>query len=277
MSLARISLGAAVLVAAGSILVGSPAHALAWAPASTAPIHPGVQTITGGSNQCTANFVFQDSGGAVYIGQAAHCAATGAATDTNGCLATTMPLNTTVTVGGALWPAKMVYSSWIAMNAVPEPSASVQCQYNDFALVLLDSRDWSRVNPSVPFWGGPRALRSAALATGNMVYSYGNSSLRFGIAATSPKRGISLGDTGSGWSHGLYTVSQGIPGDSGSGFLDANGDAFGVLSTISVAPIPASNNAGDLNKELAYMHTHSSYTTANLVPGDVAFNSGRIA
>jgi hypothetical protein len=277
MSLTRLSLGAAVLVAAGSVLAGAPAHALPWAPAATAQIHPGVQTITGGSNQCTANFVFQDSAGAIYIGQAAHCASTGAATDTNGCLAASMPINTSVTVGGAQFAGTMVYSSWLAMKAVPEPSSSVQCQYNDFALIALDSRDWGRVNPSVPFWGGPRGLRSAGLVTGNMVYSYGNSSLRFGIAATSPKRGISLGDTGSGWSHGLYTLSQGIPGDSGSGFMDANGDAFGVLSTISAAPIPASNNAGDLNKELAYMHAHSTFTSVNLVPGDVTFNSGRIA
>ncbi|MDQ1712807.1 MAG: hypothetical protein QOE45_2257 [Frankiaceae bacterium] len=269
MSLHRIPLAAAVLAAAGSFLVSAPAHA--WAPAATAPIHPGVQTITGGTNQCTANFVFQDSAGAVYIGQAAHCASTGAATSTNGCLATTMPLNTTVTVGGALWPAKMVYSSWIAMKAVPEPSTSFQCQYNDLAIVALDSRDWGRVNPSVPYWGGPRAVRTAPLSTGNLVYSYGNSSLRFGIAATSPKRGISLGDTGGGWSHGLYTLTPGIPGDSGSGFLDANGDAFGVLSTISVAPIPASNNAGDLSKEIAYMQAHSTFTTANVVPGDVPF------
>jgi hypothetical protein len=45
-----------------------------WAPAATAPIHPGVQTITAGA-QCTANFVLFDASNTVYIGQAARCTA----------------------------------------------------------------------------------------------------------------------------------------------------------------------------------------------------------
>ena len=36
-----------------------------------------------------------------------------------------------------------------------------------------------------------------------------------------------------GWSHDVYTVTPGIPGDSGSGFLDADGRAFGTLSTVA--------------------------------------------
>ena len=61
-------LAAALLaVAALLALAGS---ASAWAPAATAPIHPGVQTFTAGA-QCTANFIYSD-GTTVYIGQAAH-------------------------------------------------------------------------------------------------------------------------------------------------------------------------------------------------------------
>ena len=51
--------------------VMSPSAALAWAPASTATVHPGVQTFTEGA-QCTANFIFRD-GADTFIGQAAHC------------------------------------------------------------------------------------------------------------------------------------------------------------------------------------------------------------
>jgi hypothetical protein len=40
-----------------------------------------------------------------------------------------------------------------------------------------------------------------------------------------------VGDDGNGWSHTVYTVTPGIPGDSGSAFLDASGNALGVLST----------------------------------------------
>jgi hypothetical protein len=272
----RTALAAAALAAASTMLVGQqPASALpAWAPAATAAIHPGVQTVTGGTNGCTANFVFTDSAGAVYIGEAAHCAGTGGNTETNGCTAPSMGVGTSVTVGGATYAGTMVYNSWVTMKALTPPESNANtCAYNDFALIKLDSRDWAKVNPSVPYFGGPTGLRTAGLVTGDRVYSYGNSSLRFGIAATSPKRGVSVGDAGAGWSHGLYTVSPGIPGDSGSGFMDVTGKAFGVLSTLALAPLAGSNNAGDLAKELDYMHAHSSYTTVTLALGDVPFAS----
>ena len=62
----------------------------------------------------------------------------------------------------------------------------------------------------------------------------------------SPKTGASLGRTDGGWGYDVYTVTPGIPGDSGSGFLDAQGRALGTLSTVAIAPLPASNGLGDL-------------------------------
>ena len=56
----------------------------AWAPVGSAEIQPGNQTVTEGA-QCTSNFVFYDASNTVYVGQAAHCSGTGAATETNGC------------------------------------------------------------------------------------------------------------------------------------------------------------------------------------------------
>ena len=71
----RRIVGACVAVlAAGISAVGAPG-ALA---AAGGPIHPGVQTFTAGA-QCTANFIFKDAS-STYIGQAAHCSGTGAAT-----------------------------------------------------------------------------------------------------------------------------------------------------------------------------------------------------
>ena len=55
------------------------------------------------------------------------------------------------------------------------------CAYNDFALVKVDAADVSKVNPSVPFWGGPTGIDTDGTATGDRVWTYGNSSLRFGI------------------------------------------------------------------------------------------------
>ena len=262
----RFFYGAAIaaLVVAGAV----PAGASAWAPAATATIHPGVQTFTEGG-QCTANFIYQDANG-VYIGQAAHCASTGEATDTDGCLAGTQPLGTPVEVTGASRPGTLVYSSWVTMQANGESDADT-CAYNDLALVKIDPADVGKVNPSVPGFGGPTGVGGAS-ATGDDVYSYGNSSLRFGITFLSPKFGKVVSTEGGGWSRTVYTVTPGIPGDSGSGFLNASGQAIGTLSTVALAPLAASNGVGDLSRELAYARANSSFGGVQVVNGTEAFS-----
>jgi hypothetical protein len=229
-----------------------PSTASAWAPAATATVHPGVQTVTAGG-QCTANFIYT-AGGNTYIGQAAHCASTGAATDTDGCLAGSLPLGTSVAVTGASRPGTLAYSSWLTMQANGESDADT-CAYNDLALVKLDPADVGKVNPSVPGFGGPTGVGGTS-ATGDDVYSYGNSSLRFGITQLSPKKGLVVSTDGNGWSRTVYTVTPGIPGDSGSGFLNGSGQAIGVLSTVALAPLAGSNGVGDLSRELTYARAH---------------------
>jgi hypothetical protein len=240
-----------------------------WAPAATAPIHPGVQTITAGG-QCTANFVFFDASNTVYIGQAAHCSGTGGNTATNGCTSGSLPLGTAVQVGGASQPGTMVYNSWLAMQAAGETNPDT-CAFNDLALVRLNPADFAKVNPSIPFWGGPNGIDANGTVQGENVYSYGNSSLRGGVTQLSPKQGVSLGDAGSGWSHNVYTASPGIPGDSGSAFLNSAGAALGVLSTVQIAPLAGSNGVGDVSREINYMSSHSSLG-AQLALGTQPFN-----
>jgi hypothetical protein len=263
--------GSVVATAASTLLPA--AAAPTWAPAATAPIHPGVQTITGGG-QCTANFVYFDSG-ATYIGQAAHCSGTGGNTATNGCTSGSLPLGTPVTVSGASKPGTMVYNSWLTMQSLHETNPDA-CQYNDLALIKLDPADAGKVNPSIPHWGGPVGVATAGTAVGDTVYSYGNSSLRAGVTLLSPKRGVSLGDNGSGWSHDVYTVTPGIPGDSGSAFLDPTGKALGVLSTVQIAPLAGSNGVGDVNLELQYLHAHTSFTAVQLATGTEPFNGNQL-
>ena len=82
-------------------------------------------------------------GATTYLGQAAHCAGTGAATDTNGCDAGTLPLGTPVEIDGAANPGSLAYSSWVTMQADGESDDST-CQYNDFALVRISTRPTSR-------------------------------------------------------------------------------------------------------------------------------------
>ena len=258
-------------VAALTALIAAPSAASAWAPAGQATIHPGVMTFTGGA-QCTSNFIYQDASG-VYIGQAAHCSGTGGSTETNGCDSGTLPVGTPVEIDGASHPGTMVYNSWATMQAGGETNADV-CQFNDLALVKIDPADVANVNPSVPDWGGPTGLAAAAPGSGQTVYTYGNSSLRLGITALSPKQGRVLGNQGNGWSTNVYTVTPGIPGDSGSGFMNSTGQAFGVLSTVQLAPLAGSNGVGTLPLELAYMHSHSSFTGTQLVPGTEPFSAG---
>ncbi|WP_224275574.1 hypothetical protein [Nocardioides lacusdianchii] len=251
----------------------------AWAPAASASIHPGVQMYTEGA-QCTANFVYTDGSGATYVGYAAHCAGTGEATDTNGCDAGSLPLGTRVDFveGGSLLgegtkvgSGTLAYSSWLTMQQRGETDADA-CAYNDLALVKVDAADVAKVNPSVPFWGGPVGIDTDGTSAGESVYSYGNSSLRAGIELLSPKQGTSLGTDPSGWSHPVYTVTPGVPGDSGSAFLDADGNALGTLSTLALAPLAGSNGVGDLSRELSYAQAHGPIAGLRLVPGTEPFS-----
>ena len=271
----------AALLATASLVTsaGTADAAPSWAPAATAAIHPGTMMYTEGA-QCTANFVFTDSAGNVYVGYAAHCAGKGAATDTNGCNVDSVPLGTKVTFtndgnlaseGTPVGTGTLAYSSWITEKQLGTTDPNT-CAYNDFALVKVNAADVSKVNPSVPFWGGPTGIDTNGTAAGDRVWTYGNSSIRGGIAPLSPHTGISLGSSGGGWTHPLYTVTPGIPGDSGSGFMSAGGKAVGTLSTLGLAPLPASNNIGDMSKELAFAQANSGISGLTLVNGTEPFN-----
>ena len=211
----------------------------------------------------------------MYIGQAAHCSGTGSSTETNGCTSGSLPIGTPVEVTGASQPGVMVYNSWLTMQALHETDANT-CQYNDLALDPARSGRRRQGQPVDPALGWPDRPEHHGHALGDSVYSYGNSELRGGVTQLSPKKGISLGDDGDGWSHNVYTVTPGIPGDSGSAFLDATGKALGILSTVAIAPLAGSNGVGDVSRELAYLHAHTAFTGVQLVPGTLPFNGNQL-
>jgi hypothetical protein len=268
-------------------LLSGAGSASAWAPAETATIHPGVMTFTGGSSflngagQCTANFVYTDTSGNVYLGQAAHCSSTGSNTETNGCSTKSLPLGSPIYAGdlvkGGIQTGTLIgtlaYNSWIAMQQAHETNAAT-CAYNDLALIKIAAGQAANVNPTVPFWGGPNGLAAGAAPLGERVFTYGNSILRGGVSVLSPKTGLSLGEAeeSAGWSSQVYTVSPGIPGDSGSAYMDGSGNALGVLSTVELAPVPASNGVGTLAKELAYTNSATGLGV-KVAPGTTAFSS----
>jgi hypothetical protein len=250
----------AVIGAVGLLVPLAGGGAQAATTAAT-PIHPGVQTLTEGA-QCTANFVFTD-GTRTYLGQAAHCSGTGTATETDGCTSQSLPIGTPVTVlgdDGNEYVGTMAYNSWLTMQANHESDANT-CAYNDLALVDV-SAFAGKVSPTIPFWGGPVGVNTTGTHAGDKVYSYGNSELRGGVTELSPKEGTSLGTDSGGWNHTVYTATPGVPGDSGSAFLDAQGRALGVLSTVQLAPLAGANGVGDLNHELGYAKAHFSSSLA---------------
>jgi len=265
--LLRIKLVTALSVAMAALIL-LPGAASAWAPAGTAKVHPGVQTFTEGA-QCTSNFVFQE-GSTVFIGQAAHCSGTGGQTETDGCTSDSLPIGTPVEVSGASKKGMLAYNSWLTMQANGESDANT-CAYNDLALVQLDPADVGSVNPSVPGYGGPTGVGSAG-ETGSTVFSYGNSELRGGVTKLSPKQGTLVQNEGEGWSHIVVTLTPGIPGDSGSGFMNEAGQAIGILSTLQIAPLAGTNGVGDIAKELAYERAYGPYPNLQLVPGTQPFN-----
>jgi hypothetical protein len=197
----------ALLASALAMTSFSAADASAWAPASSATIHPGVMTFTGapsflsGAGQCTANFVYEDSAGGIYLGQAAHCSSTGSSTETNGCSTKSLALGTPIYAGelvkGGIENGTLIgtlaYNSWIAMQGKGEKDANT-CAFNDLALIKINAAQEGNVNPTVPFWGGPGGLAAGFAPTGERVFSYGNSILRAGVSVLSPKTGLSLGE-----------------------------------------------------------------------------------
>jgi hypothetical protein len=268
------------LIAAGLMLAavavgwlgGASAGTVAWAPAGSASIHPGVQIFNAGA-QCTAGFVLTDAA-RIYLAEAAHCLSIGTprGAEGDGCSSESLPLGTPVDVSGARHPGTLAYSAWIAMHLAHEANPDL-CTFNDLALVAVDPRDYPLVNPSVPVWGGPVA-QSPGIRSGEAVFGYGNSELGFGLDLLRPRQGQSLGDVAHGWSHRVVTAPPGSLGDSGSPFLDPHGAALGALASIEIAP-PGSNGIGDLARELAYVRLHSKLRRVQLALGTEPFTGHR--
>ena len=145
------------------------------------------------------------------------------------------------------------------------------CAYNDLALVKVDAADVAKVNPSVPFWGGPVGIDTDGTAAGETVYSYGNSSLRGGIEELSPKQGTSLGTEGDGWSHTVYTVTPASRGTRAAPSSTPRATRSAPCPRWPWRRSPGSNGVGDLDHELAYAQANGGIAGLALVPGTEPF------
>ncbi len=241
-----------------------------FAAAATASITPGVAMLARIDartvSACTADFVFA-SRRALYLGFSAHCTTTDDS-DT-GCASPTLPLGTMIGIRGRQGEraqGRLAYNSWRTMQQRGEQDPAL-CRYNDFALVAISPADVGTVNPSVPRLGGPAGLDVDGLLRNEAVYSYQPNNGGDGV-----KRGRSLGDDGSGRTHRVAITPPGIPGDSGSGFLDARGRAFGLLST-EFFDRPRSNGVTDLASALAYATRYGGLGAVALVAGTEPFHA----
>lgn len=228
-----------------------------WVDPDAAAIRPGVQ-MTAKGQQCTSNFAFTSPhNDTVYLGFAAHCVADGGQMETNGCDGPVpFDLGTSVEVEGARHDAELVYSSWHTMQAKGERGADA-CRYNDFAFVALHPDDANATSPAMRGFGGPTEMApNGTGAAGGKVLTYGNTGLRMGIEPTNPREGYIVQHAGGGWSTTVYTVTAGLPGDSGSAVLHGDGRAMGVLVTVALTPYAASNGVTSLDRALAYANDH---------------------
>ena len=244
----------ATVAVAGLLAATTPASARTWARLSTAVVKPSMMLYTKGA-QCTANFVYVDRAGRVYIGQAAHCASRGTQTQTNGCTTRSWPLGTIVRNVNGRRIGTLAYSSWIAMHRAHERRANV-CAANDLALVRIDAGLVRRTSPTLPGLGGPTGLNTRGVSTGAQVYAVGNSSLLFGAGSFVAQTGVVERAINGGWAYYVVMARPGIPGDSGSGYVDARGRALGQLSTIGLGSDGAGNTIGNLSKEITYARYH---------------------
>ena len=256
------------LVAPGTALAAPAAPA--FAPAADAVITPGVLMLTpaddGTTSVCTAAFVFAGRG-ATYLGYAAHCAGTGDSMGLSGCVEAALPVGTGVVIegnDGSRTSGRLAYTSWGTMQERGDTDEA-RCTLNDFALVELDPDDVDRVNPSVPLLGGPTDVDSGGPQRGDPVYSYQPQNSSQGV-----KEGRSLGPSGGGLGHRVDTSPPGRPGDSGSGYMTADGEAFGVLSTLYLDG-SGTNGVTDLASALAYAGRYGGIGRVSLVPGTESF------
>ena len=197
-----------LLIAAIAALAALPATASAWAPADTAPIHPGVQTQHRGLGPVHVQLRLHP--GRRHLHRAGRALLRHRRGDRDRRLprrvAAARARRSTST-------APACAGRWSTTPGSPCRQAGETdeetCAYNDFALVKLDPADVGKVNPSIPVFGGPEGIGTAA--AGEQVYTYGNSSLRGGITQLSPKSGAVVERTAGGWSYSLYTVTPGHP------------------------------------------------------------------
>lgn len=251
---------------AGPVETFSPA----WPALDEAVIRPGVKIVAGPiqtdvgpvgelSGHCTANFVFSTPDNqTLYLGTASHCFANiGAA------------LGDPVSIAAGAVTGTLVYCSWGTVDETetcPDKTVNDEGWDNDFALVELPVEARTLVHPAMLHWGGPTGLLKSPPAADVHVLNFGNTSLRDadqngpGSDAADAREGLTAAPltpfAGSPeWITYVRFTSPGIPGDSGSGVILADGTALGIL--IRIATNEGANAVTNLSPAIEYLHNNT--------------------
>lgn len=201
---------------------------------------------------CTANFVWRDGGGTLYLGAAGHCflpndaaAGTnaGGSYDTSG-VVTDVCID--CTFGGATalsgLRGRVVRLGDVAYARQSQDGVDLG---NDFGLVEIPSDAEHLVDPSMPTWDGPTA--TGEINAGETVVQYGNGVGVGEVFITKNRAGSGLANDAGAWYAGL----PGSPGDSGSAVQVARQtstgpvgeEAAGILTHLTTAGTAGTNVA----------------------------------
>jgi hypothetical protein len=178
---------------------------------------PGVRPgaiVNSDTGQCSFNFLFAGSDGALYMGTAGHC------------ILGESP------VGGDVGE-----SSWGAGEG-PEARDADDVRIGEFVYaILVDPKDFAliRLDPDVTpsaqmcHFGGPTGVNSETTSGPVVLQHFGNG---VAIGSVLPARsGVALGMPDP--DH-VFAQALALPGDSGSGIISNDGRAIGVVVTVGV-------------------------------------------
>lgn len=116
----------------------------------------------------------------------------------------------------------------------------------DFALIRLDPALYDKLNPKICGWDGPKGIYRETPGGGEVRhYGHGVVFGEFG-PTTQQRQGYNL------WTDldAFTWAGMGVPGDSGSAVITADGLALGVLTHVIIAP-PDTNGGTHLDKGFA--------------------------
>ncbi len=203
-----------------------------WPSIEDSTIRPGVNV-----GSCTGNFIFRSPDNAtLYIGTAAHCVDDlhlGDPYTINPGPSTGPSVNDITPVEG-----RVAYCSWGALHGLltcPRigEAGNLPGRWNDFALIEIPDEQRDAVHPAMLVWGGPTHIGEPP-APGTQLLTYGNSDSR------DQGQDINVGDSRTGVVFdstpeytAAYFLPHGIPGDSGSPVITADGATVGAFKSLN--------------------------------------------